>query len=270
MPFDSLNNCRYYYEIQGKGSAILFLHGFTGSSENWKPISQVLAKDFKIIMPDLLGHGRSDSPLDFQRYTIEAIARDMMALLDHLNIETVKLVGYSMGGRLALYIALHYPQRIQQLILESSSPGLREAQEREARQQKDTELAHFILANPIEVFTNYWESLDLWKSQEGLNPEAVMHLRQIRLKNHQTGLANSLLGMGTGVQPSLWEDLGALPMPVALIVGGFDKKFSGINESMCQMIRDCELYRVEKAGHTVHLEQRAIYLSILSKLFRRE
>ncbi len=230
---------------------LLLLHGFTGSRQNWKPHLPAFEAYFEVITTDILGHGRSPSPSNPTEYKMERVAAQIMASIT----QPINLLGYSMGGRLALYIAVHYPQLVKRLILESSSPGLATEAEQQARQQLDNELADWIEANGIEPFVNRWQKLSLWDSQQQLKPEIRHALRQQRLQNNPIGLANSLRGMGSGAQPSLWHKLSNLTMPVLLIVGELDTKFVKIGQEMAALMPNVQLEVMTGAGHMVHLER---------------
>ena len=253
----------YSYVEQGTGEPLVLLHGFTGSSGSWQPVLPGLAERYRVIAVDLLGHGASDAPAAAGRYAMERVAEDMAALLDHLGVAQAHLAGYSMGGRLALYLALARPQRWRSLVLESSSPGLATAEERAARAAQDEELAVFIETQGMEAFVARWERLALFASQQAL-PEAVRaRQRRQRLRNRPAGLADSLRGMGAGVQPSLWERLGELALPVLLLAGEQDEKFVAIARQMAEVILQATLRIVPEAGHTIHLEQPEVWLRLV-------
>jgi len=241
---------------------IIFLHGFTGSNADWINIAAVLAPSCNIITPDIVGHGNAISPENSDDYRMEIVSKTIIALTD----SQFNLIGYSMGGRLALYIATHYPDKVKSLTLISASPGLKTQTEREARRKSDNELADKIEKNGIEWFVDFWENLPLWDSQ---SPELKAELREKRLKNNPVGLANSLRGMGTGVMPSLWEKLPDLPMPVKLIVGELDTKFVGINQEMANLIPDVNLTIIPDAGHAAHLEKPDEFKEILLEFLNR-
>ena len=183
MPDLTINGVPYYFEVHGGGRPLLLLHGFTGSSQNWRPLLPGLTERYQVILLDVLGHGRTASPPDENRYTSERVADDLMALVDQLGYSDMGVLGYSMGGRLALATAVTYPHRISHLILESASPGLRTAVERQARLAQDHELADSIEANRIEAFVERWENLPMWASQQQLSPEIRQQLHQQRLQN---------------------------------------------------------------------------------------
>lgn len=264
MSFVTANGARYFVEQRGQGPQLLLLHGFTGSGRNWHPILPALIEHFQVTLVDILGHGRSDSPTPPERYRMTAVSADLITLLDQLEIEQCHLLGYSMGGRLALFTAVHYPSRIRSLTLESSSPGLATEQAQQARRQSDETLADWIEAKGIEAFVNHWERLSLWESQKQLSDKVRHTLRQQRLTNSVQGLANSLRGMGTGAQPNLWPYLDKLMLPTLQIVGELDDKFVQINQNMAQQLPNTRLIVIPQAGHTVHLERPSLYTQHLT------
>jgi len=234
-----------------RGGGLCLLHGFSGAGVNWSPVVGMLHSPL-MIAPDLIGHGGTDSPADPARYRIEAAAADLYALWGQLELPPLHLVGYSMGGRLALYTALAYPAMVTRLTLESASPGLATEAERDDRRAADEVLADQIESNGIAWFAAMWEQVPLFQHQ---SEKVREDLRAVRLSQSATGLANSLRWMGTGAQPSLWERLPELSMPVDLIVGALDAKFVAINRQMAARIPTCQLQVVDAAGHSVHQEQ---------------
>ncbi|RLT38722.1 MAG: 2-succinyl-6-hydroxy-2,4-cyclohexadiene-1-carboxylate synthase [Chloroflexi bacterium] len=237
------------------GATLLLLHGFTGSGASWAAHAAYLrTAGLRVLSPDLPGHG-ANLPANPDDYTMEVAAGQLAALLEAEKSGPVHLLGYSMGGRLALYFALHYPEKVRSLILESASPGLASAEERAARRASDDALADRIEREGIPAFVAFWESLPLWKSQACLPVAAQQWLHESRLRNDPTGLARSLAGMGSGVQPSLWERLNELRMPALLLAGAEDAKFVEIAQQMAERIPSARLEVVPEAGHTVHWEQ---------------
>jgi 2-succinyl-6-hydroxy-2,4-cyclohexadiene-1-carboxylate synthase len=251
----SLRGAAYNVVTTGSGPPLMLLHGFTGCADSWAHVRPGLAARFKLIVPDLPGHGRSASPPDPARYGIERCVEDLIAILDFLDVARTHLLGYSMGGRVALAAAIEHPRRFASLILESASPGLATEPERQARIASDNELADFIERQGVEAFVARWERIPLFSSQERLPAAVRAGLRAQRLANNRTGLANSLRGIGTGVQPSLWDRLGELRMPCLIAAGEQDGKFADIARRMAAAIHRARLATVAYAGHTIHLEQ---------------
>jgi 2-succinyl-6-hydroxy-2,4-cyclohexadiene-1-carboxylate synthase len=262
MPLLRVQDVDYHYQQRGQGSPLVLLHGFTGRVENWAHLLPVLAQQYETVAIDLLGHGRTTAPANPDRYAMPRAAADLATLFQDLDLPTVKLWGYSMGGRLALYLAVHYPELVHSLVLESASPGLKTEAGRAARREKDTDLARRIEREGIAAFVDFWEQVPLFASQQSL-PETVRRRhRALRLQNRPEGLANSLCGMGTGAQPSLWPRLPDMRLPVRLVAGELDMKFVQIGQEMAAQLPQATLHVVPGAGHTVHLERPEAMLSI--------
>jgi 2-succinyl-6-hydroxy-2,4-cyclohexadiene-1-carboxylate synthase len=253
-------------ELHHPRQTLVLLHGFTGSAANWSALFPLLeTPGRRLIALDLLGHGQADAPADPARYAIEHCQADILALLHALEVpgDQAILLGYSMGGRIALYTALSGFFRA--LILESASPGLVSESEREQRRQSDEALAARIEHEGVEAFIDFWEKLPLFASQNNLPPAVRATLRTQRLTNDARGLANSLRGVGTGVQPALHTSLPALDLPTLLLAGELDPKFCQIARQMAQSIPHASLHIVPGSGHTVHLEQPALFARLVNE-----
>lgn len=268
MHFSPAPTHTYYYERHGAGPPVLLLHGFAGSIHNWSPLIDALANGYRLIALDLPGHGRTQAPPNPAAYAMPTIARHIVALLDHLQEPRAHLLGYSMGGRLALYLALHFPQRWRSLTLESASPGLPSTADRDARVAADHALAQFIEQEGIEAFADRWQALPLFATQQELPSTVRRQRRALLLQNDPLGLANSLRGMGAGAQPSLWESLSSLTLPTLLIAGAQDQKFVAIAQQMTMRIPCVRLELLPAAGHTVHLERPEQYHALLHNWLR--
>ena len=254
----AVNGVTYHVEMQGSGPPVVFLHGFTGSGETWASHLEAVGA-FTTLRIDFLGHGRSDAPGDVRRYGMAACISDILSLLDCLRIPRFALVGYSMGGRVAMRVALHAPERVWALILESTSPGIAEAAERRARARQDSVLAQRIRNEGVAAFVDYWQSIPLFSSQSRL-PEATRQgLRTQRLQHSAEGLANSLQGLGAGMQEPVLNALRSLQLPVLLLAGELDTKYCGLANEMAVALPHSRLRVVPGAGHAVHLEQPAAF-----------
>jgi 2-succinyl-6-hydroxy-2,4-cyclohexadiene-1-carboxylate synthase len=181
-----------------------------------------------------------------------------------MGIDQVDLLGYSMGGRLALTFALLYPGRVRKLILESTSPGLATEDEKQHRRMKDAELANFIKEQGIIAFVDYWEEIPLFSTMKRLPRETQEKIRKQRLKNSPIGLANSLLGMGTGSQPSWWSKLAELTCEVLLITGSEDHKFCATAKRMMKELKNSSWVVIEGSGHAIHVEEPEKFGTIVS------
>ncbi|SEM40960.1 2-succinyl-6-hydroxy-2,4-cyclohexadiene-1-carboxylate synthase [Mesobacillus persicus] len=266
---NKLNEVHYHVEQAGTGFPLLMFHGFTGKSSTWTPFSASIGLTSRMIMVDLIGHGRSQSPPNHERYDILKVADDMKLLLDKLGIEKTDLLGYSMGGRLAITFAANYPEMVRKIVLESTTPGLRTAEERESRKKQDTKLASIILSNGIEEFVNYWEGIPLFQTQKNLPAETREAIRTQRLQNSPIGLANSLLGMGTGAQPSWWNSLSTFEFDTLLLAGERDEKFCKISDEMANLLPRVKKMSVRNAGHAIHVEEPEKFGTIVSEFLSK-
>lgn len=243
-------------------ATLVMLHGFTGSALGWGHImTELAAFKLRVIALDLLGHGQSDAPDSPERYSIEHCQADILAAMQELGVERGRaiLLGYSLGGRIALYTA--FSSYFRALILESASPGLATPEERQQRRASDEELARRIERDGVEAFAEYWEQLPLFASQQQLPADERAELHAQRLHNHTSGLANSLRGVGTGVQPELYSRLPDLHLPILLLAGALDYKFCAIAQEMAVNLPQAQLRIIPNAGHTIHLEQPEAFIT---------
>ncbi|MBS4208579.1 2-succinyl-6-hydroxy-2,4-cyclohexadiene-1-carboxylate synthase [Bacillus sp. FJAT-50079] len=251
----SIGEVDYYVEVSGEGPSIMLLHGFTGDVTTWNDLKKILVANYKVIAIDIIGHGQTTAPNDVEKYDMCQVANDLSCIVDQLDAGQVQVLGYSMGGRLALTFALLFPEKVRGLILESASPGLKTREEREARKDKDELLARRIIKNGMEDFVAYWEQIPLFASQQQLPEKIREQIRGQRLQNSSEGLANSLRGMGTGQQPSFWEDLHKIVCPVLLVCGEDDEKFCTLAMEMEKLLPHAELSTFVGVGHAVHVEE---------------
>ncbi|CAN5670995.1 2-succinyl-6-hydroxy-2,4-cyclohexadiene-1-carboxylate synthase [soil metagenome] len=241
--------------------AVLFLHGFMGSSADWRDVAAAIGDRAFCIALDLPGHGASLG-LTPESYTMEGTARAVVHALDKLDIERPVIAGYSMGGRLALYLALRYPERCAGLFLESASPGQESEEERKVRRAADEERAKHLESGDFDQFLSDWYRQPLFASlarKDRLLGQTV----EARLRNDPVELAKSLRGMGTGSQPSLWGELESLAVPALAVAGGLDEKYAKISSRMASVNPRIGSELVRGAGHDVHDEAPAEYVALL-------
>lgn len=253
---------------KGANEKIVFLHGFTGSTHSWDEVISHLPSTFELLAIDLIGHGGTSKPMDSGRYSAEEQIKDLHALFQQLQWSNFTLVGYSMGGRLALAYASQY--NVKRLILESSSPGLIDIEERTIRKQSDEQLANRILEEGLVSFVDFWERIPLFQSQRKLSLEKQQLIRQERLAGTEIGLANSLRGFGTGVQPSYWEKLDDLFTPTFLITGELDEKFSNLAKKMKIYFPNAAHTEVRNVGHAIHVENPELFATIVKDIILKE
>jgi 2-succinyl-6-hydroxy-2,4-cyclohexadiene-1-carboxylate synthase len=231
---------------------LLFLHGFLGNVKDFNRIISLLSEKLDCLAVDLPGHGNTQVNSGDEFYSLENTAKGLICWLEELQIKRCFLVGYSMGGRLALYLALHYPQYFQKVILESASPGLKTEKDRTQRYLSDVQLAEELEKLELEEFLTRWYDKPLFKTFKD-HPDFNTILAR-RLQNNPTELAKSLRWMGTGNQPPLWDKLSASEIPLLLLVGELDEKFIKINREMANLCAGARLEIVPGCGHNIHVE----------------
>jgi 2-succinyl-6-hydroxy-2,4-cyclohexadiene-1-carboxylate synthase len=252
----------------GAGPALVLLHGFTGSATTWEPHLPVFARDFDTVAIDLLGHGASAVPAEPARYRMEHAVADLTSLLDRLGIARAAWLGYSMGGRIALRVAVAQRAKVAALVLEGASPGIADAAERATRVQSDEALADFVEREGMEAFVDRWERLPLFASQTRLPAATREALHRQRLANDPVGLANSLRGLGQGVQEPLHDRLGEVEASSLLVAGEEDEKFRGLAAEMSSAMPAARVAVVAGAGHAPHLEQPETFQRIVFDFLR--
>ncbi len=224
---------------------MVLLHGFTQTGASWTGVAAALGERYNPLAPDLRGHGaRSDvCPIDFA-----AVIDDVLSLAP----ERFTLAGYSMGGRLALRLALDRPGRVARLVLVGASPGLADAGERAARREADEALARRLERDGLEPFLRDWAALPLFAGQPPAVARAAM---QDRRRNAAPGLAAALRGLGTGTMEPLWDRLGELSMPVTVAVGERDRRYREVAARMVKATAGATAEIILGAGHAAHLER---------------
>ncbi len=226
------------------GPRIVLVHGFTQTLRSWNELAACLATHRSVARVDLPGHGESAHVrLDFV---------ETAAALGAVGGRAA-YVGYSLGGRLCLRLALDRPDLVTALVLIGASPGLADPEERAARRDADEVLAATIEREGTAAFLERWLASPLFAN---LRPTAAD--LAARRANPPAGLAAALRSLGTGVQGPLWDRLGELRSPALLIAGAEDTKFAALAEEMAAAIGPhAAVALVAGAGHAAHLERPA-------------
>ena len=236
---------------QGADPALLLLHGFMGSGRDWLETVEALP-DCRCILVDLPGHG-SSAGCPAGLYPMPQVALALLAVLDDLSVETCVPVGYSMGGRLALFLALTHPDRCRAVVVESGSPGLASELEREARREWDESKACELEGQGLDAFLEDWYRQPLFHSIRR-NEARFAALMERRRHNDPAGLARSLRLMGTGSQPSLWAQVSGLGLPWLAIAGELDSRYRKTMQDMVSLSEKGRLATIPDAGHNTHFE----------------
>lgn len=236
-------------DTEGAGPRLVLVHGFTQTGRCWGPLAADLAADHEVVRVDAPGHGRS-----------AAVRADLAATADLLAaLGPATYVGYSMGGRVCLETALRLPEAVGALVLVGATAGIDDPDERAARRTSDEALARRVEAEGVDAFLDHWLSLPLFA---GLPPEGRFDAE--RRANTAPGLASSLRLAGTGTQEPSWDRLATLTMPVLVVAGADDAKFTALAHRLADAIGDnATLAVVPGAGHTTHLEAPDAFLAVL-------
>ncbi len=236
---------------------VIFLHGFTGSANDWQFIFDKFPEEYAPIAIDLIGHGKTDSPEDSKYYTCSAIVHQIDSIVTQLNIKKFVIAGYSMGGRAALSYSVKHSDKIIAAIFESATAGIEEVSEKKDRVELDLLIADKIQNDGIESFINFWFDTPLFKSLKQL--PNFEQLKSQRVQNSVTGLSNTLLSFSTGLMPSYWNKLGILTFPVLLISGELDEKYTQLNKTMKNKFSNAQHEIITMCGHNVHLEKPELF-----------
>lgn len=257
---------QYYTYGSPTQPGLCFLHGFMGRSDDWSEIVDALSEDFFCVTVDLPGHGQSvDQPSSL--YSMEGTVQALIDVFDDVGMDRCPLVGYSMGGRVALYLSLTQPERVQRLVLESASPGLPTEEERADRRRVDAERAQRI-EDDLDNFLADWYRQPLFASLD--RHDLVEDMVKTRRENDPVELARALRGLSPGRQPSFWERLEDLESPALLLTGALDSKYESITERAAQRIPASRRVVVDRAGHNVHAERPQAFLRELRRFLESQ
>jgi len=255
------------YRERGVGTPVVLLHGFSQRGDTWTELIGFLADQHRWITIDIRGHGVTTTRAGAS-HAMEACANDVIALLDELGIARCHLAGYSMGGRLALFMATRHPERLQSLTVISGHAGLG-GDERGSRMRRDAELADRIETEGIEWFAEYWEQLPIFSTLRERRPDLAETLQRRRRDNDPRGLASSLRDMGAAAMPPLWDSLEGIRCPVLLIAGADDERYVEYAQRLGTALKHARVEIVAGAGHSVHLEEPAGVAKIISRFLRQ-
>lgn len=242
-----------YYQTAGypRNPAVLFFHGFMGNSKDWHTIISKLSKSYFCISIDLPGHGASINRVDLgEDWGFEPLRKKIADLTDYLNLEHLTLLGYSMGGRIALDYMANNPARITKLILESASPGLKSAKEKKLRRAEDEQRAQQLLNIPLASFLEQWYQLPLFRGLQ-THDDYKNFIKQ-RLENNPTLLARALLAYSVAGQADHLKNLKTFNKPIALFCGEKDPKYTELYSSINKQLPNSRLYIIHGCSHNTH------------------
>ena len=243
---------KYHGEIRGEGQPVVCLHGFAENLHTWDSFQPA---GCRLILMDWVGHGASDKPRDRRYYHWKTMIESLHRLIHDLGYDHYSLLGYSMGGRLALAYALTYAEEVDHLILESASYGEQGIIRRWQRRRRDLSLAGKIRKDGIRWFSQYWSGLPLFTTQRHLTESIRQAIEERRLANSPEALALTLQGSGQGTVPCLKNRVPELKMPVLYISGEQDRKYQKMGSEMEWLNPGISFQSIPGAGHNTHVER---------------
>jgi 2-succinyl-6-hydroxy-2,4-cyclohexadiene-1-carboxylate synthase len=255
---------------------LVLLHGFTGAPASWDAVRGRLPGT-PILAPTMLGHGGAeDGPAGGAERTAGAPTAAVRTFDDEVDrlalvvrdagLDRPHLVGYSMGGRVALGLVVRHPGLFRGATLIGASPGLADPAEREARRRRDEEWARLLETEGLDTFVAAWGALPLFESQGRADAGALERQDRIRRAHNPLGLARSLRVVGLGAMPDYRRALEAIDLPVRVVAGADDMKFRALGQEMVEALRYGELHLIPETGHNVVLERPAEIERLLKEL----
>ena len=243
---------------------IIFLHGFSGSSYDFKYFIDNLPEGYNGYAFDLLGHGKSSSPEDLKKYFPSNQIKIIREICNHLSIKNPVIIGYSMGGRMALAYTNNHPHQVKALFLESTSFGYFSEEEKQKRIENDIKLAEKIMSISLEDFFDYWLNIPLFDNLKKLSNQTLSNLKQNKIQNNnKIGLANSLIGFSTGRMEYYLDKTDNFKLPVFLVSGENDQKFTSIAKKANELLTDSKHIIFKDCGHNVHLQNPQEFLNLI-------
>lgn len=250
-----INDTVYSINIHQNDSSLpylLMLHGFMGDVRVFEHLIDDLTEACNPITLDLLGHGKSEKPVEAERYCEKHQIDDLVTITQQLGLSPLFLYGYSMGGRLALKTALENPDFLKGLILESTTYGILDDDERAKRRQVDAQGAKEINQN-YNAFLSKWEELALFQSPLATDEQLAGKYKNIHLSQDPKAMAASIIGFGTGSMEPVRNHFPGFHKPVMVLVGSCDQKYVEISRSLVSYFNNVHLCYI-KAGHRIHLD----------------
>ena len=230
-------------------ATVVLVHGFTQNRKCWGSVLPTVGRDHEVVAIDAPGHGLSSDVRADLWQTADLLASNGAATY----------VGYSMGARMALHVALSHPSSVERLVLVSGTAGIEDAAGRAARVDRDEALAQSLERDGLDAFLDRWLAQPLFAT---LPPQARDD--EARRENTVAGLASSLRLAGTGTQNPLWTRLDELDMPVLLVAGELDERFTAAARRMSDAIgSNATLCVIETAGHACHREREVEFNELL-------
>jgi pimeloyl-ACP methyl ester carboxylesterase len=229
-----------HYEVHGRGPSILLSHGYSATCRMWDVQIAALQDRYQVIVWDMRGHGQSDYPDDAAAYSEATTVQDMAAILNACGIRRAIIGGLSLGGYMSLAFHLAHPAMTRALLIFDTGPGFRNADSREAWNQRARQRADDLETRGLAA---------LGSSDE------------VRMSQHRnaSGLAHAARGMLTQQDDAVIASLESIAVPSLVLVGSDDKNFLAATDYMARKIPGARKVVIEGAGHAANLHQPAAF-----------
>lgn len=247
------------------GTPVLLLHGFLGCADDWSQVIATLGDTHRCVAFDLPGHGATPEPVPAGSDSFERTVDGLADRMSDLGFDTFHVLGYSMGGRLALGLVCRHPGRIGKAVVVGGSAGLEDQSARAERLARDRERAGKLETGDLAAFLRDWYAQPLFRDLA--RHESFASVLERRLRGERPGLAAALRGLSPGVQPPLHRCLAQTTVPLLLVAGGADQKYVASNRALAETSPLVRALEISGAGHSVHLERPDELARIVARFF---
>ncbi len=261
---------KLYFEETGKGTPIIFVHEYAGDYRSWEPQVRFFSRCYRCITYSARGYLPSDVPANAKSYSQDLAQTDILAILDHLEIESAHIVGLSMGGFATLHFGLNNPKRSLSLVVAGCGYGADESTKDKFKQEAEA------AADSIET-----QSMEEFGKGYGLAPARVQYKNkdprgwsefETQLREHSTlGSANTMRGV-QAKRPSLYQledQIRNLTVPTLILNGDEDEPCLDVGIYLKRTISSSALVTLPKTGHASNLEEPALFNMFCDNFFHQ-
>ncbi len=254
MPVANIEGVDINYLDEGEGRPIMLIHGFSSNLKSWDEQMPALSSRYRVVRYDCRGHGKSESPADPAAYSQEILVREALGLLDELGIDRACVCGHSMGGNVALHMAINHPDRVDASIVACTGSG---SSKDDGFKERFQVIAEMLDRGELDQFTETLLSAPSFSVFGRLRPDILEKQREWLLGNDARGLANTIRGvqMKRPSIMSLEEKLKNLNVPSLILVGDEDIPCTEPAYFMHKHIPRSKLVVFPQTGHILNLER---------------